>query len=340
MRKLAFAITIILTLSCFSQQDSLSIEQQLLQLELELDSASLFGFLDSLLLAPTPKSEIGLRIGYSSSRVTAGRDFDQQLKGTTPGISFFHKTGFYADFSTFFDSQYSPSAYQSILHGGYMWIPSKKWVLNPYIERRFNHQFSSDLFYSAGTSISYDFKLFETSFDYAFLWGKDTGHRLIPSISRKIRFNNVPLFKNITLYPSISLMAGTTTIFTYQYSSQQIDNYLLRVQSLSDDEIRFLRVSGRITTAQAIQLRATRNLLLEGSEEDIATLKELLNTLEEDSSFALLSYTFSLPVTFSLKKTSIMISYSYSIPQRVPGEDLDLDPIGYLNISLRQRITW
>lgn len=340
MRKLVIAIFLFTNLSCFSQQDTLSIEQQLLQLELELDSASLFGFLDSLLLLPDPKSEFGLRLGYSSSRVTAGRDFNQELKGLIPGISYFHKTGLYADFSTLFDSQYSPSAYQSVLHGGYMWIPNQKWVINPYLERTFNHQYESDLFYSLGTSISHDFKLFETSFDYAFLWGKDTGHRLIPSISRKIRFNNVPLFKTITLYPSISLMAGTTTIFTYQYSSDQIDDYLLRVQSLTDDEIRYLRVSGQITTAQAIELRATRRLLLEGSEEDIAYLRDLLNTLEEDAAFALLSYTFSLPVTFSFGKTSVMISYSYSLPQKVPGEDLDLDPIGYINFSIRRRITW
>jgi hypothetical protein len=340
MRRISLAILLLSSISCWAQQDSLSIEQQLLQLELELDSASLFDFLDSLLAIPVTKSEVGIRMGYSSSRLSAGRDFNQQQKGLTPGVSYYHKSGLYADLSTFFDGQYSPAAYQSILHGGFMWLPNRKWVVNPYLERTFNHQYSSDLFYSLGTSISYDFKLFETSIDYAFLWGNDTGHRIIPSLSKKIRFNNVPLVKTLTLYPSISLMSGTTTIFNYQYSSSQIDDYLLEIQSLSDDEIRFLRISGRITTEQAIQLRVTRRLLLEGDNTDKAFLKDLLNTLEEDKAFALLSYTISLPASFTFGRTNVMISYSYSFPQRVPGEDLDLDPTGYINLTLRQRITW
>jgi hypothetical protein len=340
MRRILLAIGIFMHVSCWAQQDTLSIEEQLLQLELELDSASLFGFLDSLIALPTPKSEMSARLGYSSSRLSAGRDFNQQQKGITTGLSYYHKSGFYSDFSTFFDGQYSPAAYQSILHGGFMWLPNKKWMFNPYLERTFNHQFSSNLFNSIGTTISYDFKLFETSFDYAFLWGRDTGHRIIPSISRKIRIKNVPLVNTLTFYPSVTLMSGTTTIFTYQYSTAEIDTYLLKIQSLTDDEIRYLRVSGQITTSQAIQLRATRRLLLEGTVEDRAFLKELLNSLEEGSAFALLSYSFSLPMTFSVGKTSFMISYSYSFPQRAQGEDLDLDPTGYVNFTVRQRIIW
>lgn len=340
MRKSLFAILILLKLSCFSQQDTLSIEQQLMQLELEMDSISLFGFLDSLIAAPSQKSELSMRIGYSTSRLTAGRDFNLEQKGLTPGLSYYHKSGFYADFSTFFDAPEFPKAYQSILHSGFMWLPNNRWVLNPYVERTFNHQFKSDLYYSIGGMTSYNFKVLEASLDYAFLWGKDTGHRIIPSLSRKIKINNVPIVKTLSLYPSISMMSGTTTIFNYQYSTEEVDSYLLQIQSLTDDEIRFLRVSGQISTAQAIQLRATRRLLLEGTEEDRAFLKELLNTLEEDKAFAFLSYSISLPVSFTVGKTGVTISYSYSFPQRVPGEDLDLDPNGYLNFTVRQRITW
>ncbi len=332
---------LIISFRVHSQSDSLSIEQQLADLELEMDSIALFSFLDSVLLLPSPTSEISVRLGYMSSRLTAGRDFNLEQKGYTTGLAYYHKSGFYTDVSTFFDTNYRPAAYQTILHAGYFWMPSLKWTINPYVERSFFHNsFSTDLSNSMGTSITRNTKAVDIGVDYAFLWGKDTGHRLIPSLSRRIRIKGVPLVKTITLYPSVSMIAGTTSIFTYQYSTEEIDAYLLRVQQLTDDEIRFLVVNGRITTAEAIQLRNTRRLLNEGSEADIASLKELLNTLEESDTFALLNYTFSLPLTFSINKTNILISYSYAFPQQLPGEDLGVNPSGFFNVSISQRLTW
>jgi hypothetical protein len=324
-----------------SQSVSPSIEQQLADLELEIDSIALFSFLDSVLLLPSPTSELSLRVGYMSSRLTAGRDFNLEQKGYTTGMAYYHKSGFYTDLSTFFDANYRPAAYQTILHAGYFWMPTLKWTINPYAERSFFHNsFSSDLSNSLGMSISLNTKAVDLGIDYAYLWGNDIGHRLIPSLSKRIRIKGIPLVKSISLYPSLSLIAGTSSIFKYQYSTKEIDAYLLQVQQLTDDEIRFLVVSGRITTAQAIQLRITRRLLNEGSEADIATLKELLNTLEESDTFALLNITLSLPLTFSINKTNFLISYSYAFPQQLPGEDLGVNPSGFFNISISQRFNW
>ena len=55
-------------------------------------------------------------------------------------------------------------------------------------------------------------------------------------------------------------------------------------------------------------------------------------------SFGLMSVNFSLPVSFTIKNLSIMLSYSYSIPIALPGEEFELDPIGYFGTTLSYRI--
>lgn len=325
-----------------AQDDLHSFEEELAQLELEMDSLSIFGFLDSMINATTAKSEIGIRIGYSSSRLTAGRDFNTQQRGYSPGISYYHKSGAYADFTSFLNNKEARSFDQSILHAGYLWIPDKQWTINPYVEKTFSHQREPyDLSQSIGTNVSYDFNLAEVSLDYSFLWGKKTGHRFIGSLNKRIELKNIPLVKKLTIYPTISVIAGTSDIFTYQYSTAQVDDYLLELQYLTNDEIRDLRVSGQINTQQAIDLVAARTLLNEGNEEDRDYLVSLLNTLEADNIFSLLSYSISFPVSFKIgPKTSLLLSYAYSVPIELPGEDLGVDPTGFFSFSLSRRITW
>lgn len=323
-----------------AQEDTLSYAQQLEQLEMELDSLSIFSLFDSV-LSIQRKSEMAVRFGYTSSRLSAGRDFNLNQKGYSPGISYYHKSGAYLDFTSFFDNNSTPALTQSILHGGYIWLPSSRWVVNPYIEKTFNHQdFGNTLNQSIGTGLTYDFKVAEIGLDYALLWGKDIGHRFIPNLSKTIRLKNVPVVKTLNFYPGISLMAGTTTIFNYAYSEDQVDNYLLDVRTLTDEEIIYLRRTGQISTQQAIQLRLTRRLLNSDDPEVIQAVKDLINTLEEDSSFELLSVNFTLPVSFSIKQTSFIFSYSYSIPQKLPGEDFGVDPTGFFSFSISRRITW
>ncbi|MCP4456665.1 MAG: hypothetical protein GY816_01355 [Cytophagales bacterium] len=287
------------------------------------------------------KSEIGLRIGFSSS-LKASRDFNTEQKGLSSGISYYHKSGVYADFTSFFDNQSSPASNQSILRLSYLWIPHKKWTINPYAEKTFNNlDIEYDLTQSIGTNVNYDFKVAQVGMDYSLLWGTKTGHRFIGSLNKRIELKNVPLVNKLTLYPTFSAITGTTDIFPYQYSSTQVDNYLLRLQYLTDDEIRALRVSGKITTEQAIRLRITRNLLNAGGGGDRYFFVGVLNTLEEDNIFSLLSYSFSLPLSFNVgSKTSVLLGYSYSIPIKLPDEDLGVDPTGFFSFSLSRIITW
>lgn len=338
MRWLTIIILSAIILPLNAQTDSLTLEEQLAALELELDSLSIFNLIDSLFNEPE-KSEVNVRFGYSSSRLSAGRDFNLNQQGYAPGISYYHTSGFYGDWTTFFDNQSKGAINLSILHGGYM-TAKGKWILNPYIEKTFNHQPSSyQLNQSLGMSTTFTTKPLDFNLDYAFLWGKEeVGHRIVQSISKTFTAKKLSILGKVNFYPSVSLMAGTTTVLNYLYSDDQVDNYLMEVQSLTDSEIRALRRSGQISTEQAVQLIITRNLLETGTAEDVELLKDWLNILEEDAAFALLNANISLPISFYIQKTSVMMSYSYSFPFQLPGEDIGVNPSGFFSLSLSRTL--
>lgn len=343
MRKtLILIISWMVFLPGFAQQtDSLTVEEQLALLESEMDSMSLFMLFDSVLNAPTLKSEIGIRFGYASSRLTAGRDFSTQQQGYTPGISYFHKSGIYLDAGAYFDV--NESIYnQGILHLGYMWAPNEKWTINPYVERVFPHAKADDVARTAtGIGLSFENKWIEPGLDYGALWQEgDISHRLIPSLNKMIRLGNWGFLKNINVYPSFAVMMGNTSVFTYRFTTNEVENYLVRIQQLSNEEINRLVQTGQITTQQAIKIRFTQRYLSSLEDDEIEELVEVINPLDEDNTFQALSYNFSLPLSFQINKTSFMIGYSYAIPIQLPGESLTLDPSGFVSFSINQRITW
>ena len=69
----------------------------------------------------------------------------------------------------------------------------------------------------------------------------------------------------------------------------------------------------------------------------LSYLRSLLNELVPSKAFQLLNISISLPVSFYIGKYGVMMSYSYSFPQRVSGEDLDLDPTGFFSLTLSRR---
>lgn len=337
MRWLTSILLSLSIISLLAQTEELSLEEQLAQLESELDSIALFGLFDEY-LNQSPDSEFGLRFSYSGSRLSAGRDFNQNQRGYSPGISYYHSSGLYLDWTTFFDNQSDGAINLSIFHAGYMWMPTTKWIVNPYFEKTFNHQNSTnELTWSMGTGVTRDFKVAELGVDYAFLWGSSVGHRLIPSMTKSFKVKRVPLLGNVSFYPSISLVAGTTTIFSYLYSDDQVEDYLTQIQSLTEQDVLALRRNGTITAEQTQDLILAIRLLESGNPDAANIIEDFINELQEENSFELLSTNLSLPVSFKIKKTSIMAGYTYSIPYRLPGEDQSVDPTGFFSFSISRR---
>jgi hypothetical protein len=329
------------TLGCLGQSTEGSFAEKLAKLEAELDSMSIFRLLDSALNPQQQKSELLVRMGYMSSVLTAGRDFNVQQRGIAPGVSYYHKSGVFGDFATYFDSQSQPLANLSVLTGGYIGLMGKRWTYSGYYEHVLNHQSTPrPLSNGIGGSLAYEWKSVQLLTDYAFLWGTETGHRLMPSLGYRWRLGDFGIFKSVKVYPGITLLAGTTSLFNYRFSESQVDNYLLDVQSLTNQQISWLVRNGKITTEEAIRLRALVKELNDLSPEDRQLLLNSMRELVQEKAFHLLSYSLNLPVTARLgDRTGIILGYTLAIPQKLPGEGTNLNPIGFFSFSLNYKLS-
>src|SRR5689334_20811477 len=85
------------------------------------DSLSIFALIDSLLtLEKDMGSQLALRMGYNSNVLSAGRTLGINNFGLAPGVSYYHKSGAYADVSTYWSKDFHPSWYLTIASVGYM----------------------------------------------------------------------------------------------------------------------------------------------------------------------------------------------------------------------------
>src|SRR5688572_708531 len=80
---------------CQNAASFLSDQDSLLTYE---DSLSIFSLIDSLLqLENESGSILSLRLGYNSNVLSTGRTLGIENFGLAPGISYYHRTGLYAD---------------------------------------------------------------------------------------------------------------------------------------------------------------------------------------------------------------------------------------------------
>lgn len=340
----------------------LSYLDQLLALEQELDSLSIFNLLDSvLLLGITQKSEFNLRYGFTSSVTSAGRDYNIQQKGHSWGASYFHRSGVYTDLSGYWNSDIIPAYNPTILSIGYLGNSSKKWSYSFDYEHWFyNPKDSSDnnLTNSLGTSISYDFKKGYVSLDYSHLFGKETSNRFIGNIATTLSFGKWGPFKSVSVFPTFSVMAGNGNITTLRITSQQISDEnkleISRIDSLanlSTEERRYLAFlvnrayeRGNLTLRRRNSILNLISIASTATEEELAALNEIAaNGIEQQEfidgeEFGILNYSFTIPISLTANRISILLSYTYSVPVKLAGEFFDSDPIGYFGASVLYRI--
>ena len=345
-------------------QDDLSYAEQLAAIEAEMDSLSIFNLIDSLFtLDATPASELNIRLGFTTNVTSAGRDYNISQNGISPGISYYHKSGAYGDLAGYWNSGVEPNYNPTVLSVGYLGnIKNSKWSYSLDAERWFYNpkdSSSNPLSYSVGGSLSYDFKWGFASLDYSFLFGEETANRIIPNLTGNIHLGKWWIFKSISLYPSVNMMMGNSDITQLRISNQQVSEQtatrLRRLETfanLTDEQKRFVAglilraYNNEVITEQMrnqllIDLRNSSNL----SPEDRQALQTIANegfaVTEEINSntFGVLNYAFTLPLSLSTNRFYFLLSYTYSIPMQLPGEELvEIDPIGYFGASISYRI--
>ncbi len=348
----------------FAQEETdLSYADQLLALEQELDSISIFNLLDSVIsLELSIANEFNVRFGFTSSVTSAGRDFDINQSGISTGVSYFHKTGVYGDLTGFWNSKVTPNYNPTILSLGYLGNGKGNWSYSFDYEHWFyNPRDSSDhtLTHSLSTSFSYSYKKLNLNLDYSFLFGKTSSHRIIGSAFTSWDLGKWWHFKKVSLLPSASIAIGDGNITTLritrqQLSQQNIDRIggIQALAELTEDQRRYLLLligrafrNGQISEQQRNNIR--NNIILANSvtEQQLTNLNEIAEqgfqqeSFENDTSFGVLNYSFTLPLSLSTDKLSILLSYTYSIPVKLPGEFFEFDPIGYFGLSLSYRIS-
>lgn len=345
-----------------SSQDSLSYAEQLRAIELEMDSLSMFNLIDSLFtMESILKSELNIRFSYSSSVTSAGRDYGLNQAGLSPGVAFYHKSGFYGDISSYWNSGSAPKYNPTILSTGYLFVSSSKWSYSfDYEKWLYNPQDSSEnpLTNSLGASTSYDFKVGFANIDYSLLFGEETAHRIIGNVSGRINLGKWWIFKDINIYPSTNIMLGNSEItqlrITNRISDDQIKQRLSQLNSfeeLANNQKNYLSLllfganeQGIISNEERFQLRSKIRNNNDLNENDKQILLRVINSFNqtsefvESNKFGLLNYSFTLPISLSTTRLNILLSYTYSIPVKLPGEFFSVNPIGYFGASISYRI--
>lgn len=361
----AAIISMLFSFSFFSHSqisDTLSYAEQLAALEAEMDSLSIFNLIESMLsLESSPSSELNIHASFTSSVTSAGRDYDINQKGLSPGLSYYHKSGIYADLSGYWNSDIEPNYNPTVFSLGYLSTFNENWSYNlDYEKWLFNPGDTSEnpLTNSIGASLNYDFKFIDVGLDYSLLFGNKTAHRIIGSLSSSISLGKWSVFDNIRLYPSGNIQYGNATITQLRITRQQLNeqwaNIYQQIIDFSDlndfqqqTTIRSIETAfenGRITERRRDRLIDLINTAQNLTAEEIQELQDIVDNgyeesiLENSNAFGLMNYSFSLPIALSIKNLSIILSYTYSIPVALPGEFFEVDPVGFFGASISYRI--
>jgi len=263
------------------------------------DSLSIFHMIDSLLQLPEPKetSQLLIRMGYNSNIVSAERTLGFSQFGLSPGVSYYHKSGLYADYSGYWSEEYDPDYYLSVFSGGYLCTPTRKYSFvaeyTKYLYSNSGDDVSIPYTNSVGISNFLELRPVTLRLDYQFYFGEKIAHRIAPGISLNFEKLNWHKIDRILFYPTFNMLLGSEVITEYLPYARTALGALIRVRN-------------------GLPLYYT----------------------QDKTEFGVMNYSFSAPITVRLKDWSFMLSYTYNIPKSLPGESLGLTNSGYFSASI------
>jgi hypothetical protein len=210
-----FFIGIILASSCpLKAQDADSLVARPDSILTSSDSLSIFNLLDSLFMLEQlePQSQLAFRLGYNSNVLSTGRTLGIEQFGLSPAVSFYHKSGLYADVTGYWSKDFEPSYYLTILSAGYMHSFSRYFSVIGNYDRYLYNASIDDQYISFKNMLSVtpyvDYKLLSFRVDYSFYFGAETAHRIMPSLSLNIVKRNFLKIEKIRLIPGAYLLFG------------------------------------------------------------------------------------------------------------------------------------
>lgn len=350
-------VILVFTVRGQTKTDTVDYEQMLNELESELDSFAIFSLFDSVLMSDyTPPSEFNFRLGYNSNVTNAGRDFGLDQYGFSPGVSFYHKSGIFADYAGFWNSGFEPEYNLSLFSVGYMGILGNKTSYSFSYEHWIYHAPPSETQDYPNNSVSfsgsYDLGKIWLNLDYSYMFGASTAHRITPSINGYFQFPGFWKIKKITLLPMVSMLYGNENV-TILFNGSLLDelraNEYLRQNLQSEEFATFLQsleleddTRNRIRRIQRSQFLddEQKRRLINGIYLAEPEVQEYIYSLldEEKVEYGIMNWNLSIPVSLSFGNFSSLLSYSYSLPQALPGETFDPEPVSFFSLTFSYRL--
>lgn len=298
-----------ITASCAYAQDADTLSSQVNSLVSPIkpdtltsaDSLSIFTLIDSLLNMKTlTTSQMAVRLGYNSNVLSAGRTLGIENFGLAPGISYYHKSGLYADLTGYWSKDFVPSYYLTVASLGYMHVFSKRFSIMAEYDRYFYNFGDVYIPYSNTLSVSpiLEFKPVSIIATYSYYFGDQTAHRIMPGISVTLQKRNLKKIDRIAIIPSFYALWGNEIITTVEYILPP-------------------------TFRERLQNRLDPN---NGTPYTII--------ITQQNVFGLMNYAITVPASVSIKNWSFMFTYTYNIPKALPGETLTFSESTYLSASL------
>lgn len=300
IRIIFIAVSLILvTVSTSRSQTLEELEMELAQLEAQLDSVSILGFVDSLIQLAEPKSSISINTGYASQVFTNGQDLGLEQFGASSGLSYYHKSGFYGTFNSFYNSEIDPKFYLNIAGLGYMSTLGSHFSYNVGFEKSFfGNASDNSLTNSLNASFSYGNKSLLANITYSFLFENESAHQIIPSITYQKSIVNVPLIKRIDISPTINFFWASPNAITANFSEEVLKELWLTNQ-IPPDALEALLDTPRLT--DFIYRRVSTTF-----------------SVKKNRSITLLNKSLSIPINFQITdRLSFSFSYSYIFSEKL-----------------------
>ena len=302
---LAVAIILGFFSNALNAQNSLatSSDSALEELSIEdLDTLSIFQLIDSLLELETVRSsQFSLHLGYTSEVSNAGRTLDIRSYGFNPGISYFHKSGLYADVTGFWNSNLDPKYDLTLVSAGYIGILSPKISFSVSYDHSFYTDTEIDLDYpewvvdlllppilnnSLSTGMVWDLGVVETGFDYSWMFNKESAHRLQGRVNGDFKKYRWLGMDRISLRPAFEVLFGNAEVFNVTFSREALFQ------------------------------------------------KRFPYLIDNSNEFGLMNYRFRMPLSVTKKPFQMIFEYNYNIPVSLPGEDYQYPNNSFFSIDL------
>lgn len=263
------------------------------------DSLSIFQLIDSLLTLDelSDYSQLAFRLGYNSNVLWAGRTLGIDQFGLAPGISYYHKSGLFADASFFWSKDFEPNYYLTILSAGYMHTFSRHFSAMASYDRYFYNLEDEYIPYNNALTLSplLEFYPVNIRVDYTYYFGERSVHRIMPSVGVTLEKNNVFKIDKVSFMPSVFMLMGNETFSEIIFPTTRAE-----------------WVAAYIRVRQGLPWYRieTRNV------------------------FGVMNYAIMLPLNVRHKQMNFSFSYTYNIPKALPGETLTLSESSFLSASL------